>query len=102
LPLPRHSPPLFPYTTLFRSSLRQERAIPLDRPGEARVEGDARRPPEQLPGATRVQVLVADLARRLVADIGPQVGAAEPTQEALEDRKSTRLNSSHGSISYAV
>src|SRR5207245_9070348 len=30
------------------------------------------------------------------------LGAARPSSETLLDRKSTRLNSSHGSISYAV
>src|SRR5207245_9487246 len=57
--------PLFPYTTLFRSS-----GSPL-----ASIAGAA------LPGCARCKGLTEALAR---------------------DRKSTRLNSSHGSISYAV
>src|SRR5262249_53595919 len=51
----------------------------------AGVEGHAWRPAEQLPGAARIQILVADLARRLVADVWSQVGAAEKTQNALDD-----------------
>src|SRR3712207_7125300 len=68
---------LFPYTTLFRS---QE----LDR-----VE-------HRLHGALAVRRRVADvfLLRRL--------DAREAPAQDLEDRKSTRLNSSHANISYAV
>src|SRR3712207_7112733 len=69
---------LFPYTTLFRSGpgrvLRRGGAAPgAGRPGRLRVRLDQRR--VRLPG-------------RLPAD--------------PEDRKSTRLNSSHANISYAV
>src|SRR2546430_13011052 len=53
---------LFPYTTLFRSKLRQA----LFHPADAKFEGDPR------------------------------------PFEFLRDRKSTRLNSSHSQISYAV
>src|SRR5687768_18194720 len=69
---------LFPYTTLFRSDLYETRMV---------LEGLA--------------------ARRAVANL-TDAGLAELTetldaiQRALEDRKSTRLNSSHGYISYAV
>src|SRR5687768_15413720 len=68
---------LFPYTTLFRSFTAAARfgvAIELD--------GDPAR-----------QDLDYDLARRAVAS---------GCLFAIEDRKSTRLNSSHGYISYAV
>src|SRR5207245_10695863 len=64
--------PLFPYTTLFRSSSRCEKLR--CRRGRA------------LPAHHRA------LQRGGQARIGPIPG----------DRKSTRLNSSHGSISYAV
>src|SRR5207245_11362369 len=77
-PPPR--PPLFPYTTLFRSPLPVHgRATPAKRPHAV---------DHLLPFRHR---LVAQ--RRQVRD-QPQI----PEQ----DRKSTRLNSSHGSISYAV
>src|SRR2546422_7157174 len=70
---------LFPYTTLFRS--RGDRAAAAEPRGAAR--GDPRR------GAGR--------GRRggLARPGGARAGDAE-------DRKSTRLNSSHGYISYAV
>src|SRR2546422_6781806 len=66
---------LFPYTTLFRSPLRVE---------------------QELRGAPGREV-----ADRVVRDVEaldvPRVAFLEPL-----DRKSTRLNSSHGYISYAV
>src|SRR3712207_7549872 len=81
---------LFPYTTLFRS---------LARPGD-QVEG-----PELLPGA---DVVGADL-RGDVAKL-PRPGAGDVrgadhhhvAHDDGRDRKSTRLNSSHANISYAV
>src|SRR2546422_1515318 len=73
---------LFPYTTLFRSvGARQERPHRQGHPHarEARASGNA--------GRLDLQDQDADLRSRDVRD---------------EDRKSTRLNSSHGYISYAV
>src|SRR5439155_7463339 len=81
----RHPPgsTLFPYTTLFRSLLPPE----FDEPSHVRQHAielvDAAEPPIRLP------------RRRVQRD--PVL--VEP---ALEDRKSTRLNSSHVAISYAV
>src|SRR2546430_9015403 len=63
---------LFPYTTLFRS--------PHDR-GEARVH-------------------LASLKAEPRADHA--AGLAKVAEDRLRDRKSTRLNSSHSQISYAV
>src|SRR3712207_7777830 len=75
---------LFPYTTLFRSVCRPRqvgkcRSIRPDRFDIAR--GEHRR--ERLGTAT-------GLKRK------------EPLDVVVEDRKSTRLNSSHANISYAV
>src|SRR5438067_10471506 len=73
---------LFPYTTLFRSWVGGQRPR-----GEGEEVGDPRRPDEA------VEVGVAD----------EEVGDARLAGEAeAGDRKSTRLNSSHVSISYAV
>src|SRR3712207_8623763 len=88
---------LFPYTTLFRS---------LDRRAAARLVLDAG------PGGL-------DLASEEAADLGRLAADAQPAapvrpdldQARLparvvgrfgQDRKSTRLNSSHANISYAV
>src|SRR2546422_5414777 len=69
---------LFPYTTLFRSRL---------------VQGGAAAPARPREGGTRSARL------RLPARGPPDRAGA---WAARVDRKSTRLNSSHGYISYAV
>src|SRR2546422_1967697 len=80
---------LFPYTTLFRSDLD----------GPARAAGEL-----QLPLALGLETPVAQplapgldcLADRVEVEwVAAQLAGAR-------DRKSTRLNSSHGYISYAV
>src|SRR5207302_11231834 len=95
---PPPTPPLFPYTTLFRSygSARSRCAgwHCFARPGDG--------------GAVRPDVVEdrrRDEERRVGPDYdAPQHGDAEASQHlaAEEDRKSTRLNSSHVKISYAV
>src|SRR3712207_7766809 len=78
---------LFPYTTLFRSSAGRRAAAPA-RTGRGRRPARSAIPPLAHPPR----------GRSLVED-GP-VGGGE---RALgQDRKSTRLNSSHANISYAV
>src|SRR3712207_7305214 len=78
---------LFPYTTLFRSQAADDGGggdpVPLPLGGEV-GERDA---DERATHAEAEQVGLA-LARRLL--------------DRVEDRKSTRLNSSHANISYAV
>src|SRR5258707_10022024 len=77
---------LFPYTTLFRSA-----------------QGDGDRPGlgQGLPG-----VLQANRQRTVVPLRGPGVHVlheeAVSNKRVRLDRKSTRLNSSHANISYAV
>src|SRR2546422_8246711 len=75
---------LFPYTTLFRSL---HRLAPAPGGTEARAARAVRRRLE--------------LEARYRRDRGQRL-AAEPERPYAEDRKSTRLNSSHGYISYAV
>src|SRR5687768_18000430 len=73
---------LFPYTTLFRSA--SDAAI-LD----GRPNADDGVLPQQLFGATGAERIVQH-----------ELEEIEPNH--VEDRKSTRLNSSHGYTSYAV
>src|SRR3712207_8972859 len=91
---------LFPYTTLFRSG-----RWPADNPRLGAQGGDGL---EQLEaGAERqaefLEVLVRELRQHrgvdLVVTERRRVALPAP---ALKDRKSTRLNSSHANISYAV
>src|SRR3712207_8905508 len=82
---------LFPYTTLFRSLRAPDGhdprhlalGPPPHPPPEAEEEGDGEHPDE-------------DRAHDVRA------GGQEADTDALLDRKSTRLNSSHANISYAV
>src|SRR5207248_9234224 len=97
---PPPAPPLFPYTTLFRSGpQRLRQAAALDVPDEdvaedgagaeaAAVGAEAAAAQLPLPGIERAQRLA-------------RAGIPQP-QGAVRDRKSTRLNSSHRTISYAV
>src|SRR5689334_24564474 len=71
---------LFPYTTLFRSAAR-----------ELELLHDV--------GAVRLGGAHGDV--QLLRDLLVRVAEGEEPQH-LPDRKSTRLNSSHSSISYAV
>src|SRR2546429_4132546 len=77
---------LFPYTTLFRSqeicSVLQNYWIVL---------------------ATEENALLALLpTKRTVPTTSTKITASITAYSAMSDRKSTRLNSSHGYISYAV
>src|SRR5205814_9871084 len=86
---------LFPYTTLFRSSCARRRAADRPRwPTTPADRRDAEPPPAGYacwPGGCAARA--RRRRRRPVAAHGPR-----PTG----DRKSTRLNSSHLGISYAV
>src|SRR5207245_9135404 len=81
--------PVFPYTTLFRSHVGLE--APEAGIGESVVDGEAFPNGAQLEHRIDVVVAGVGLVRR----------HRETRRDEL-DRKSTRLNSSHGSISYAV
>src|SRR5687768_17957197 len=83
----RHPPSstLFPYTTLFRSRHRVGLAADVARDHADRAEL-AHRP---------------CIAKNHAVEQGPLDVGQRDTPEDL-DRKSTRLNSSHGYISYAV
>src|SRR5438034_4230496 len=80
---------LFPYTTLFRSGILLCAAVELDGFLQAGGEQHHRLVAQHLAGPVDVGVGVAHIPRpRRLEDRG--------------DRKSTRLNSSHTVISYAV
>src|SRR3712207_6917456 len=79
---------LFPYTTLFRS-LRAARRRRGDQAGPRPVGAGARGGGDRRPGK-----------RRAGDRLGHQ--AARDRGVPAQDRKSTRLNSSHANISYAV
>src|SRR5688572_31095947 len=89
---------LFPYTTLFRSRARA-------------LESDERPPRRSAEGVRHHLAAVANDEARIVAkrhwkmpELHPSLGLPPHELDLLrgEDRKSTRLNSSHSQISYAV
>src|SRR3712207_8208508 len=85
---------LFPYTTLFRSALVEAGADALAA--------------ETIPCLAEVEALLLELAGTGVpcwlslTCAGERTRAGEPAYQGFGDRKSTRLNSSHANISYAV
>src|SRR2546429_3812575 len=78
---------LFPYTTLFRSEYYQ---LAGNRYQLNRFKWVMERS------------LVATLARKLRITVSQVYDRYQTTIQTAKDRKSTRLNSSHGYISYAV
>src|SRR5437764_8557853 len=85
------TPPLLPYTTLFRSG----RAADRDRRPRNPLH-ELFRPPDARLLEGRLRPAQAD------GDHAARVKAGLRVVERPEDRKSTRLNSSHRCISYAV
>src|SRR5690242_21389908 len=81
--------PLFPYTTLFRSLIGKHRFDMLS-------DGDARS------FRDRAGIALAHLLPLGHAPASRAVAVCRVMRAGLVDRKSTRLNSSHMSISYAV
>src|SRR3712207_8754563 len=76
---------LFPYTTLFRSRATEDGGLMR-----------RRRSPSQAPSATRHgDDTPSPLSGHTLNALGAQ-------RRGISDRKSTRLNSSHANISYAV
>src|SRR3712207_8847621 len=77
---------LFPYTTLFRSRRDPHAHAPIFLSAAPRTARSQERPHEDARGGGRRAVL----------------GRTSPAPGPWPDRKSTRLNSSHANISYAV
>src|SRR5690606_39349428 len=92
-PSPR--PPLstlFPYTTLFRSNP----------PPSSHQQPDEAQRREQDHGAENRHAAVAADHAGIEEGIGIPIDQRAANQRNSQDRKSTRLNSSHVKISYAV
>src|SRR2546430_13714626 len=90
---------LFPYTTLFRSRPR-----PLQQPfPKFYLGGGSRQAWELSAKHSDVHLFWGDLPERIAQNIAAirQMARAHGREDEI-DRKSTRLNSSHSQISYAV
>src|SRR5205085_10473907 len=93
--IPSH--PLFPCTTLFRSE-EILRAVSLDvLLGEELDDGLGHRQPTR-----RVHRWCSFSGPRLWCHTAPTLQVRDSKRPGASDRKSTRLNSSHSQISYAV
>src|SRR3712207_9017905 len=86
---------LFPYTTLFRSG--QDPGVDVEA-ADLRRAGQV----ERVAGADRVDARLRDDRPALPLVRVALLVLVRPLLERLKDRKSTRLNSSHANISYAV
>src|SRR5690606_41757845 len=92
---------LLPYTTLFRSPKRT--AEPARRANQRRCEtpsqrgGSSHRPRSTIPREEARGVRARSARRRAAGQLNDLLGMVQG-----RDRKSTRLNSSHVKISYAV
>src|SRR3712207_7352678 len=90
---------LFPYTTLFRSKDSKNVGHGGSLPNVTRWLGDIR---TYFPSSV-VRVMQKDALDRLGLErmlLEPEM--LEAVEPDVQDRKSTRLNSSHANISYAV
>src|SRR3712207_9374126 len=93
---------LFPYTTLFRSlgpGDLDDRLFARVCPPSARDPADPGQPDRN---RFRLVLLAHDVVPATVASGRPLVDPLDPAHAGRVDRKSTRLNSSHANISYAV
>src|SRR2546430_16047102 len=93
---------LFPYTTLFRSRCRQA-----DLEREPRADARSKSQPRQAGDREHDSVIVAavqlgDARLHVAAQQAHLEGRIALHDLRRADRKSTRLNSSHSQISYAV
>src|SRR5688572_32290015 len=84
---------LFPYTTLFRSEVRSEAPDGRSSSVRARVRDD---------NAAACDDHCAARSRAFAVSAGAAADVHAGRAARGQDRKSTRLNSSHSQISYAV
>src|SRR5689334_24680489 len=82
---------LFPYTTLFRSGF----GVGIGQPARPLLDQRVRAGGQHGWGVARAP-------RAQQQPVGPDLHGVHPAILSWGDRKSTRLNSSHSSISYAV
>src|SRR5207249_10803418 len=95
-PHPHPASPPLPYTTLFRSGGRDDENGNETHP---RVRSTDR---VRAPKCEPTEPVLRFVRPRSPANVPQSLGPRYHVRPAVQDRKSTRLNSSHVSISYAV
>src|SRR3712207_9296052 len=93
---------LFPYTTLFRSPLSRAFLLSMRGAWSFQEALPCLRPESSPRPGRRARCDASMLARPAVSDRDYTLDCEERLQARGADRKSTRLNSSHANISYAV
>src|SRR5207244_10554252 len=96
----RPTPPIFPYTTLFRSAGEITEQLAEERADDETGHDDQHDEAEPTLGRRAGGDVYATISG--LASVTTRVSAAIARRRCLGDRKSTRLNSSHQIISYAV
>src|SRR3712207_7135455 len=95
---------LFPYTTLFRSTDEQYNVLVEDL--ESKIKASKLGKSKRRKGSTYENAMAKVFRDRMDVELvrTPMSGgfAKNSDKERSSDRKSTRLNSSHANISYAV
>src|SRR3712207_6996312 len=87
---------LFPYTTLFRSwGIVRDRNMWSNARAEVSRDGGSS-------WSDRIEENRLDFGFSFTLEDGPKSIPSVGGKESVQDRKSTRLNSSHANISYAV
>src|SRR3712207_9526890 len=97
---PRSTP--FPYTTLFRSQDLPDDAAPARSERPLGLALDPHNAPAGGLGLALAGAHGGVVHRQVAERDAVQPAAVEPVRRQQQDRKSTRLNSSHANISYAV
>src|SRR5690606_41784525 len=96
------SPPLVPYTTLFRS---KKNVLIIGAGGVAQVVAHKCAQNNDVLGDIHIASRTRAKCDQIIASVHEKKAMKQPgvlEGHALEDRKSTRLNSSHVKITYAV
>src|SRR5690606_41009333 len=98
---PPPTPPLFPYTTLFRS-VANDVEVPKQSKVRRDRSGDRREPLGRASCAQLHEWPLMHEPDRVLVHLDHLATTAIVLAAIARDRKSTRLNSSHVKISYAV
>src|SRR5699024_11407353 len=93
---------LFPYTTLFRSGKASRQDLDTVTNTVSKLDTQLKETAKGVEISVKKDELGGEIAEALTNKTNILLGTRRFTTNNWQDRKSTRLNSSHVSISYAV